>query len=389
MNKKPTKKNYRKIPSGGPSVTNAEVKLVTEAIKIGWYENRNMHLNQFIKEFSNYTGIKYCLPVSSCTAALHLAMLGLGIKPGDEVIVPDITWVASVAPITYVGAIPIFADIDPKTWCLSPASFEKLITPKTKAVMLVDLYGNMPDMKNILAIAKKHKIYVIEDAAEAMGAEYQGEKAGTFGGVSAFSFNATKIMMSGQGGMITTNNKKLFDRFEQLYHHGMIPYNEKTFWSVEIGYNYQWTNIQAALALAQLRRLDELVSKKRQVYEWYKKRLENIDDIKLNSETPGTKSSFWMINAVLCGKYQIEKEKIMDEFKKYGIDTRPFFYPVSSQPAYKQYCKEKNYQKQNVISYALSPFTISLPYSFKLTKSDVDYICNILIKILNKDRLDK
>lgn len=374
----------RKIPSGGPSVTNAEIKLVTEAVKIGWYENRNMHINQFIKEFSRYTGIKYCLPVSHCTAALHLAMLGLGIGPGDEVIVPDITWVASVAPITYTGAIPVFADIDPKTWCLSPASFEKLITPKTKAVVVVDLYGNMPDMKNILKIARKHKLYVIEDVAEAMGAEYYGKKSGSFGAVSTFSFNATKIMMSGQGGMVATNNKKLFDRFEQLYHHGMIPYNKKTFWSVEIGYNYQWTNIQAALALAQLRRIDELVSKKRQVYEWYKKQLGHIGEIELNSEIAGTKSSFWMINATLNGKYQIEKEKIMDEFKKYGIDTRPFFYPVSSQPAYAKYCQSKNYQKHNIVSYKISPFTISLPYSFKLTETDVNYICKIFLEILNR-----
>lgn len=374
----------RKIPSGGPSVTDAEIKLVTEAVKIGWYENRNMHINQFVKEFSEYTGLKYCLPVANCTSALHLAMLGLGIGPRDEVIVPDITWVASVAPITYTGAIPVFADIDPKTWCLSPASFEKLITPKTKAVVVVDLYGNMPDMKNILKIARKHKLYVIEDVAEAMGAEYYGKKSGSFGDVSAFSFNATKIMMSGQGGMVATNDKKLFDRFEQLYHHGMIPYNKKTFWSVEIGYNYQWTNIQAALALAQLRRIDELVSKKRQVYQWYKKRLGHIGEIELNSEISGTKSSFWMINATLNGKYQIEKEKIMDEFKKYGIDTRPFFYPVSSQPAYVKYCQGKNYQKHNIVSYKISPFTISLPYSFKLTKTDVNYICKIFLEILIK-----
>lgn len=389
MNKKPTGINFRKIPSGGPSVTNAEVKLVTEAIKIGWYENRNKHINQFSKEFSDYTGTKYCLPVSHCTAALHLAMLGLGIGPGDEVIVPDVTWVASVAPIAYVGATPVFADIEEKSWCLSPESFEKLITPKTKAVVVVDLYGNMPNMDKILKIAKNKGIYVIEDAAEAMGAEYRGKKAGSFGDISTFSFNATKIIISGQGGMVTTNNKKLFDKIELLYHHGMIPYNKKAFWSVEIGYNYQWTNIQAALALAQLRRLDELVSKKRQVYEWYKRRLENIPEIRLNTEVVGTKSSFWMINAVLSGKYQIEKENIMEEFRKYSIDTRPFFYPVSSQPAYKKYCNGKNYQKQNIISYQISPYTISLPYSFKLTKTDVDYVCDIFTKILKNNRLDK
>lgn len=379
----------RKIPSAGPSITKAEVKLVTEAAELGWYENRNMHLNMFIKEFSVYTDIRYLLPTANCTSALHLAMLGLGIGPGDEVIVPDITWVASVAPIHYVGATPIFADIDEKSWCLSPNSFEKSITPKTKAVVVVDLYGNMPQMEKISAIAKKHKIFVIEDAAEAIGAEIKGKKAGTFGDISAFSFNATKIMIAGHGGMVATDNQKLFDRCELLYHHGMIPYNKKTFWSVEIGYNYQWTNIQAALALAQLRRLDELISKKRELYKWYRERLDNIEGISLNEEAPDTKSSFWIINAILSGKYKIKKEKIMEEFRQYGIDTRPFFYPVSSQPAYLKYCKGKNYKKKNPVSYKISPFGISLPYSFKLTESDVEYICKIFLEILNKLKTNK
>lgn len=385
MNKKLQKNINRKIPSAGPSITNAEIKLVAEAVKVGWYGNRNMHLEQFVKEFSEYTGIKYCLPTTNCTSALHLVLLGLGIGVGDEVIVPDITWVASVAPIHYVGATPIFADIDEKSWCLSPTSFEKSITKKTKAVMVVDLYGNMPDMDQILKIAKKNKIYVIEDAAEAMGAEYKGKKAGSFGDVSAFSFNATKIMISGQGGMVATNNKKLYEKFEILSHHGMLPYNKKMFWSVEIGYNYLWTNIQASLALAQLRRLDELLEIKRKIFSWYQKRLGNIKEITLNSPLKNTKSTYWMVNAVLRGKYKIAKEKLIDEFKKFHIDTRPFFYPVSSQPAYTKYCKDKNYQKKNEISYALSPYTISLPYSLELTESDVNYICDIFIKILNNN----
>jgi len=379
----------RKIPSAGPSITEAEVKLVTEAVKIGWYEQRNMHINQFVKEFSDYVDVKYCLPTVNCTSALHLALLGLGIGAGDEVIVPDITWVASVAPICYVGATPIFADINEKSWCLSPASFEKLITSKTKAVIVVDLYGNMPNMDSILKIAKKHKIYVIEDTAEAMGAEYKGKKAGTFGDVSTFSFNATKIMISGQGGVVATNNKRLYDNFKILSHHGMLPYNKKMFWSVEIGYNYLWTNIQAALALAQLRRLNELLKIKRKTFNWYRKRLCGIKEITLNSPLKGTKSTYWMVNAVLEGKYKISKEKIIEKFKKYNIDTRPFFYPVSSQPAYSIYCEGRNYRKKNITSYKISPYTISLPYSLKLTESDIDYVCKIFLKILDENRVDK
>ncbi len=373
----------KKIPSAGPSITKKEIDLVTEAIKYGWYEKRNMHINQIVKEFSQYTGIKYCYPTVNCTSAIHLALLALRIGPGDEVIVPDVTWVASVAPIHYVGATPIFADIEEDSWCLSPESFERLITPKTKAVLVVDLYGNMPDWDKILKIAKEHKIKIIEDAAEAMGSFYKGKPAGSFGDISAFSFNATKIMISGQGGMAVTNNKKWFERFEILAHHGMLPYNKKTFWSVEIGYNYLWTNIQAALALGQLRRLNELVTKKRKIFAWYKKRLEGIVEIKLNHESKGTKSTYWIINAYLSGKYKIKKEKIMEAFKKFNIDTRPFFYPVSSQPAYAKYTKGKNYKKQNIISYKISPFIISLPYSLELKEADIDYVCRVFLKILN------
>lgn len=379
----------RKIPSAGPSITETEVKLVTEAVKVGWYEKRNMHVDQFVKEFSSYTGIKYCLPTSNCTSALHLALLGLGIGSGDEVIVPDITWVASVAPIHYVGATPVFADIDENNWCISPTSFEKLITKKTKAVIIVDLYGNMPDMDRILEIAKRNKIYIIEDAAEAMGAEYKGKKAGSFGDVSAFSFNATKIMISGQGGIVATNNKKLYEKFQILSHHGMLPYDKKMFWSVKIGYNYLWTNIQAALALAQLRRLGELLKIKRKIFIWYQERLGSLNEIILNSPLEQTKSTYWMVNAVLKGKYKIKKEKIIEGFKKYNIDTRPFFYPVSSQPAYSKYCKGKNHKKLNSTSYKISPYAISLPYSLKLTESDVDYVCKIFLKILDENRVDQ
>lgn len=374
----------RKIPSAGPSITEKEIKLVTEAITDGWYEKRNMHTDQLIEEFSKYVGVKYCYPTTNCTSALHLALLSLGIGPGDEVIVPDITWVASVAPIHYVGATPIFADIDEKTWGLSPDSFEKAITKKTKAVIVVDIYGNMPDWDKLLKIANKHKIKVIEDAAEAMGAFYKGKPAGSFGDISAFSFNATKILIAGQGGMVATNNKKYFERFEILAHHGMLPYNKKTFWSVEIGYNYLWTNLQAALALAQLRRVDELVDKKREIFSWYQKRLGNIPGIQLNTEPENTKTTYWIINAILSGKYKIKKEILMEEFKKNNIDTRPFFYPVSSQPAYKPYTKGKNYRKLNPISYKVSAYGISLPYSLNLTEEEVDYVCKLFFKILNK-----
>lgn len=379
-------KNRAAIPSAGPFITDREVQLVTEAVKYGWYEDRNMHIDQFIEEFSSYVGMKYCLPTCNCTSAIHLALLGLNIGPGDEVIVPDITWVASACPIHYVGATPVFADIDRKNWCLNPESFEKSITEKTKAVIVVDLYGNMPEMNEIIKIAKDYKIHVIEDAAEAIGAEYKGKRAGSFGEIGVFSFNATKLMIAGQGGVLLTNNKRIYERTKRLWHHGMPEYTtSKTFWSEEIGFNYQWSNIHAALALAQFRRLDELIARKREAFKWYHKRLKEIEGIQLNAEQKYVKNTFWIVTAILSPKYGLKKEKIMEEFKKYNIDLRPFFYPMSSMPPYSEYCRDKNMEKINPISYEFSPYGICLPSAMSLTESDVDYVCNCLKRILYRE----
>lgn len=378
-------KNNKHIPSAGPSITNKEIQLVTQAVKYGWYEKRNMHLEQFVEKFSTYTGMKYHLPVSHCTAAIHLALLGLKIGPGDEVIVPDLTWVASAAPIHYVSAMPVFVDMDPKNWCIDPKSFEKAITKKTKAVIVADLYGNMPEMDEIKKIAQTHKIPIIEDAAEAIGATYKGQRAGTFGNISVFSFNATKLMMAGQGGLLATNNKKIYKRCKKLSHHGMIKYTpETTFWSVEIGYNYQWTNIQAALGLAQLRRLPSLIAQRRKIFKWYYDNLKNIDGLQFNYQAPYIKNTYWVTCIILGGQYKIKKEKIMAEFKKYNIDTRPFFYPISSMPAYRQYVKGKNMKKINPISYEISAYGFSPPSAACLTKQNIDYVCAIFRKILSK-----
>jgi len=381
-------KERRTILSAGPSITNQEIQLVREAVEIGWYEGMKIHTDQFVKEFNDYVGVKDSLPVTNCTAALHLSMVTLGIGPGDEVIVPDITWVASVAPIHYVGATPVFCDIDQNNWCISPESFEKSITPKTKAVIVVDTYGNMPNWDAVKNIATKHQIPIVEDTAEALGAEYKNKKAGSFGDISCFSFNVTKIAIAGQGGVFSAKDEKIMARARSLAHHGMLPYSEKTFWSTEIGYNYQWSNLQAALALAQLRRIDDLLDMKRTAYQWYKQRLGGIAEITLTQEDDNTKSTLWMVNAILSGKYKIEKEIIGKQLlETYGVHTRPFFYPVSAQPAYGIYTNGEDYSLINPVSYEVSRYGISLPYSMRLTEDDVDYVCRALISVLEKNKI--
>lgn len=372
------------LPSAGPSVTDLEIALVTEAVTKGWYDNRNMHTDQFIREFKQIIKREFILPCSNCTAAIHLSLLALGIGKGDEVIVPDVTWIASVSPITYVGATPIFVDINEDDWCISVASIEKAITPKTKAIVVVDLYGNMPQMQAIEKIAKEHKLYIIEDAAESLGAKYNNVPSGAFGDISVFSFNATKLAMAGQGGVFATNNEEFYNKAKLYSHHGMVKYTDKTtFWSVIVGYNYQWTNIQAALALAQIRRLDELVEGRRNIFNWYKKQLENIPGIKLNIEKENVYNTYWVVTVIVGPSYGLKKEDMLAYFSKHNIDCRPFFYPASSMPAYEDYVTS-NMEEINPISYQLSRCGISLPSAASLTEEDVKYVCDIFKVMLQE-----
>lgn len=369
-------------PSAGPSITETEIQLVLDAVTNGWYENRNYHTELFINEFKEIIKRSFVLPVSNCTAALHLSLLALDIKPGDEIIVPDITWIASVAPIIYVGAIPIFVDINKDDWCISIDSIKKSITKKTRAIIVVDLYGNMPDMDELLKIAKENNLFLIEDAAESLGSKYKERPAGSFGEISVFSFNATKLAMAGQGGVFATNDEELYNKAKLYSHHGMIKYTDKTtFWSVVVGYNYQWTNIQAALALAQIRRLDDLVNHRRKIFQWYNERLKHIDGLTLNFEHSNVFNTYWVVTVIVDKKYNLKKEDFLRLFSEINIDCRPFFYPASSMPAYEEYSLN-NYNLKNKTSYTLSEYGISLPSSANLIENDIDYICQKFIKIL-------
>jgi len=368
------KKPKKLIPVTGPWITEKEIKYVTQAAKDGWNENYRKYIDLFEKNFSKYVGRKYALATSSCTAALHLSFLSLGLKKGDEIIVPNITWIASVEPLYWMGIKPVFADIESDTWCIDPIDIEKKITKKTKAIMVVDLYGHIADMKPILKIAKKHKLKVIEDAAEAVGSEYYGKKAGSFGDVSCFSFHGSKTVVTGEGGMLLTDNKKIIEKARFYSDHCKNP--KKVFWNLEIGYKYKMSNFQAACGLAQLERIEELIAKKRNIFSWYQKRLSKIPGLQLNTERPHTKNTYWMVTVVFDKKYKINKEKIMKEFLKYNIQTRPFFYPLSSLPAI-------NCKVDTPISFNISSRAINFPCGLSLTEKQVDYICQTLVKILS------
>lgn len=375
------------INISGPWITQKEIDCVTDAVTNAWYDNAGIYVKKFEESFANYVERKYAIALPSCTSAIHLALLSLGITRGDEVIVPDITWIASSAPITYVGAIPVFADIDKDTWCISSNSFEDLITDRTKAVIPVDLYGNMSDMDKITKIAKNNNIYMIEDAAEAIGSEYKNKKAGSFGDVSVFSFHGTKTLTTGEGGMLVTDDRHIYERCLFLSNHCKDSQSDKLFWNTEIGYKYKMTDMQAALGLAQLERIEELVAKKRQIFEWYKEELSGLTKngiIILNTELYNTKNSYWMPTMIINPELNITKEMIIKPMRNKNVDCRPFFYPLSSLPAYNNLKNIEKYRKYNKNSYEISPYGTNLPSNMNINVYNVKYICNILKYILYK-----
>jgi perosamine synthetase len=367
----------------GPWITEKEISYVTDAVTNAWYGKANIYNERFEKAFADYIGVRFAMSLPSCTAAIHLSLLALGIGPGDEVVVPDVTWIASAAPVTYVGATPVFADVDPKTWCLSDRSFEECITPKTKAVIPVDLYGNMPDMDAIRDIAEQHAIVVIEDAAEAIGSEYKGKRAGSFGSTAVFSFHGSKTLTTGEGGMLVTDREDVYQRSLVLRDHGRKP-GDNMFFNTEVAYKYKMSSMQAALGLAQLERIDELITRKRQIFSWYQTQLAEVEGVTLNYEAPSTKNTYWMVTAILDQKFRITKDSLIRQMNEVNIDCRVFFHPLSSLPAYEHSEQSRLAQLRNPVSYQISPYGVNLPSSLNLTEDKVQYVCDALKVILQK-----
>lgn len=368
-----TKTKNKFYPVSEPTITNREIEYVTKAVKSGWVSSLGEYITQFEKQFSEFVGTKYAISCSNGTVGLHLAMLSAGINSGDEVIVPDLTFVATANAVSYLRAIPVFADVDPLNWCINPNSIKKIITRKTKAIIPVHLYGYPADMKAIMKIANEFGLIVFEDAAEAHGAEIDGKRVGSFAKCGVFSFYGNKIITTGEGGMITTNDKALHDRAKYLRDHAMSK--KKRYWHTEIGYNYRITNIQAALGLAQLHRIDSIIKKKFQIYHWYKKYLGSTDLITLNPTREGVKNVFWMVSIILSEKVKITRDELMKKLREKKIDSRPFFYPISQLPMYKK-------GLVNPVAYNISKRGMNLPSSYNLSEPDVKFISKQLLEFI-------
>jgi perosamine synthetase len=362
------------ILTAGPSISSRECSYALDAVRYGWNSQWNNYIKQFEEKFAEYLGVKYALTTACCTGALHLSLLTLGIGPGDEVIVPDITWVASAQVVNYVGATPVFADIQPDSWCLNPDSFEAKITERTKAVIPVHLYGHPAEMDRIMEIALKYNVYVVEDAAPSIGAEFKGQKTGTFGDFAAFSFQGAKLAVTGEGGMIVTNNKELYDKMYTIWDQGRTP---GTFWIGEVGWKYKMSNIQAAIGLGQLERIDELIEAKRRIFSWYHEELEGLEQVKLNYETSWARSIYWMVSICLDESVDMRRDELMQKLKGKNIDTRPVF------PAISQYPIWPKEQEPQPMALKIGNQAINLPSGVCLKREQVEYVCNSIRNIIS------
>lgn len=313
-----------------PSITELEIEYANDAVRNGWGDRCYEYIVRFEDAFRNHLGVKYAIATSSCTGALHLGMAALGIGFGDEVIMADTNWIASAAPIVHLGAKPVFVDILPDSWCLDPDKVEAAITSKTKAILAVHIYGNLCDMDRLLEIGAKFGIPVIEDAAEAIGSQYKGKRAGSMGAFGTFSFHGTKTMTTGEGGMFVTNDAELYETVLTLSNHGRARGQTKQFWPDMVGFKYKISNVQAAIGCAQVERINELINRKREIMATYRRALSHIPGLCLNPEPEGVVIGAWMPTIVFLDTMGMDRAKLIDAFAARNIDARVFFHPLSS-----------------------------------------------------------
>lgn len=362
------------ILTAGPSISAREAVYSYDAALRGWNRNWSKYLTAFEKRFAEYIGVKYAMATSSCTGALQIALMALDIGPGDEVIVPDQTWVATANAVRYVGAVPVFADVELDTWNLDAKSVERLVSSKTKAIMPVHMYGHPARMTGIQDVARKHGLKIVEDAAPAIGAEWQGRRCGSFGQFGAFSFQGAKLMVTGEGGMLVTDDDALYEKALKIWDQGRNP--GRVFWIDGDGVKFKMSNIQAALGLGQLERVEELIAMKRRLFSWYREDLAGVPCITLNQEVDGARSIYWMTSIRLDESARVSRDELMQRLKERNIDSRPVF------PAISQYPIWPRCQPPQPTALRIGNQGINLPSGVCLARDEVRYISQTIRDIL-------
>jgi len=349
------------IPISEPSLSGNEIEYVTQCIKTNWISSQGSFVRKFETLFAEYCGSSYALAVSNGTVALHLALVALNIGPGDEVIVPDLTFAASINAILYTGATPVIVDINPDTWTIDHLLIEKKISSRTKAIMPVHLYGHPCHMDEIVSIAQKYKLHIVEDCAEALGSMYKGKRVGTFAETSIFSFYGNKTITTGEGGMVLFRDKIIYNRAKILRDHGMSQ--TKRYWHDEVGFNYRMTNMQGAIGVAQMERVETLVDAKRRIAETYNKLLCNITGITTPQQADWAYNSYWLYTILVDPSSVVNRNELMNKLLLNGVETRPVFYTLHEMPPYIKYASG-DYPVSNFVSRN----GMSLPSSVSLTE---------------------
>jgi perosamine synthetase len=358
-----------RILTAGPMVGPREIDYVLDAARSGWNLSHSNYLDRFEADFARFVGSDFALATSSCTGALHLALLAVGVGVGHEVIVPETTWVATASAVRYTGATPVFADVDPRSWTLDPDSVRSCISDRTRAVVPVHLYGYPADMAALMSMAEEHGLSVIEDAAPAIGATVLGKPVGSFGDFGAFSFQGAKMLVTGEGGMLVTSNQRLRDRAWKLQDHGRKP---GTFWIDELGYKYKMSNLTAALGLAQLESVNLQIARKRQINSWYREFLAETPGVSFQEELPDTRSICWM-TSITIDPMVASREVIVSALRERGIDSRPVFPAISQYPFWAD-----SHQSPGVVAARIGQNSINLPSGVKLTRPSVDRVASVI-----------
>ncbi|MDM8529451.1 DegT/DnrJ/EryC1/StrS family aminotransferase, partial [Anaerolineales bacterium HSG24] len=365
--------NQTLIPVAEPVIGDKELAYITDCLKTGWISSIGQYVTAFENRFAEYCHTKYGVATFNGTVALHLLAAALNLGPGDEVIMPSLTFVATANAIQYTGATPVFVDSEYETWNIDPAVVASAITPRTKAIIAVHLYGHPADMDPLREIAQTHNLLLLEDAAEAHGACYKGQRVGGLSDAAIFSFYGNKIMTTGEGGIIVTNNQELSERAFFLENQGR--YSDNPYWHSEVAFNYRMTNMQAAVGVAQLERIDDLIALRQRNAAYYNQRLAEIDGLTLPPNQAWAENVYWMYSILLDDALKLNRDEVRQQLRAANIDTRPFFYSVHQLPMY------DTKQSLPVAEY-LSRRGINLPSGAPLTVTQIDRVCDTLIKIL-------
>ncbi len=368
------------IPVNSPVITDDSKRLVAEALDTGWISSAGPYIEKFEIEFATYIGVKHAISVNTGTAALHLALIAAGIKPGDEVIVPAFTMAASWMAVMYLGAKPVFVDVDPDIYTIDPSLIESAITSKTKAIMPVHIYGHPADMDRVIEIAKKHNLLIIEDAAEAHGATYKGKMVGSIGDINAFSFYANKIITTGEGGMCTTNSDELSSIARKMKDLSHSP--AKRFIHDDLGFNYRLTSLQAALGSGQLMHIDEFLATKAHMAQLYEQGLKDIPGITLPVTKSWATHVYWMYAILIDeSKFGMSKDDFRNKLAELGVDTRDFFYAPGTQPA----LTERGFGEGNFpVTERIASTGCYLPSGLAITDDQIKTVCETIKSICSK-----